>query len=713
MISVAAQRYQKKKDKEGSKQRRDSEFAREIYDLMPPVKNPARRAFAELHLKNFCDTYFGGVCYNDWTDDDVIMLEAFNRAVVAGTQQAIAAPRGTGKTVRQKLAAVFATLTGLRRFAVCIGASKPNADRMADSIYNYLMFPALREDYPEVCFPIWYTRKAKQSRPLFLGEPINFTNKNGLIVLPNIPGSRAAGARIHCVGIEGSMRGLAETDLENQTEFRPDLILLDDFQTDLSARSETQCDTRLRIISNGIQGLQGSGKTLGIMATITVICANDAADRLLNRKEYPSWRGLRFWFIDPIPTEAGAEPTDGDKARVELWQRYLEIRSDDLIAGGEGEPATAFYRANREAMDHGIEVRWPERFERDKGEISAIQHAANVIQDRGVDALEAEYNNRPRSTSKADVRLQASEIMQRLSRLPRGVAPASATRLTAFVDVHGDVLYWLILATDDKFTGHVIDYGTYPEQRRAIFQKHECNQTLKKAHRDQDTLEAQLTAALHATFDEVIGRPYKRDDGNELRIDRLLVDAQWGEQTETVYRAVRSSAHAASIMPSHGKFIGAKNAPISQWKHKGPKHGHEWRVSPNRGIMKVTFDTNHWKTFVAGRLTVSVGAAGSCQFFGSNPDDHRNIASHLTAEEAVEVTANDRRCFEWSTKTPPTDNHWFDCLVGAHVAASMLGANILHTTNNKPNSSSPSREGSLAERRQAGRNLSRRSRRDD
>jgi len=53
-----------------------------------------------------------------------------------------------------------------------------------------------------------------------------------------------------------------------------------------------------------------------------------------------------------------------------LWQKYAELRADSLRAGKRGEDATEFYRANREAMDQGAQVAWPERYHDD--ELSAL-----------------------------------------------------------------------------------------------------------------------------------------------------------------------------------------------------------------------------------------------------------------------------------------------------------------------------------------------------
>ena len=38
-----------------------------------------------------------------------------------------------------------------------------------------------------------------------------------------------------------------------------------------------------------------------------------------------------------------------------------------------------------------------------------------------------------------------------------------------------------------------------------------------------------------------------------------------------------------------------------------------------------------------------------------------------------------RELDEWKLRTPGTDNHWLDCLVGCAVAASMQGAVLLDT----------------------------------
>ena len=61
--------------------------------------------------------------------------------------------------------------------------------------------------------------------------------------------------------------------------------------------------------------------------------------------------------------------------------------------GDLGTAATAFYLANRAAMDAGASVPWPERFE--AHEVSAIQHAYHRRYDLGEVAFGCEFQNQP------------------------------------------------------------------------------------------------------------------------------------------------------------------------------------------------------------------------------------------------------------------------------------------------------------------------------
>jgi len=55
------------------------------------------------------------------------------------------------------------------------------------------------------------------------------------------------------------------------------------------------------------------------------------------------------------------------------------------------------------------------------------------------------------------------------------------------------------------------------------------------------------------------------------------------------------------------------------------------------------------------------------------------IADHMLAEYRVRTEGRGRTVDEWKLRVESLDNHWFDCAVGASVAASMEGAVLFGT----------------------------------
>ena len=64
------------------------------------------------------------------------------------------------------------------------------------------------------------------------------------------------------------------------------------------------------------------------------------------------------------------------------------------------------------------------------------------------------------------VLLTADQIVSKTNGLKRGEIPLDCSHLTMFVDVQGNVLFYLIAAWTDQFTGYVIEYGTEPDQKQ-------------------------------------------------------------------------------------------------------------------------------------------------------------------------------------------------------------------------------------------------------
>lgn len=656
---------------------------RNIGDL-PTVVDPDRKARCAESFRAFCDTYFPQTFHLPWSDDHLKVITKIEQAVLEGGLFAMAMPRGSGKTTLCETACLWAILIGARQFVCLIGSDEEHAASMLESIKSELENnDLLLEDYPEVVYPIRCLEGIHQraSGQLYNGQPthIGWTAKE--MVLPTISGevdSRAPGAIIAVAGITGRIRGMKRKRPDGQS-VRPSLVLIDDPQTDESARSPSQCATRERILAGAILGLAGPGKKIAGLMTLTVVRPDDLADRLLDRDKHPQWQGERTKMVYAFPADEA------------LWAKYAELRAEGLRNDRGIAEATRFYKRNRTAMDVGAEIAWPARFNHD--ELSAVQHAMNLkLQDEA--AFWAEYQNEPLPEVTADDDLlSAEQIAAKVNGMPRGEVPIACTRLTMFVDVQGKLLFWLVAGWEDDFTGYVLDYGAWPDQTAGrgtgvYFTLREARRTLQTAF-PRAGQEGAIYAGLEALTNEQLGRAWRRDDGAEVRIDRCLIDANWGQSSDVVYQFCRQSTHAGIVMPSHGRYVGASSIPFAEYKRKrGERIGLNWRVpvvTGKRAVRHVLFDTNYWKSFVHARLAVPMGDPGCLSLFGppGKPDAHRLMADHLTAEYRVKTEGRGRVVDEWKLRVSGADNHWLDCLVGAAVAASMQGV-VLFGTDAKP-----------------------------
>jgi phage terminase large subunit GpA-like protein len=298
-------------------------------------------------------------------------------------------------------------------------------------------------------------------------------------------------------------------------------------------------------------------------------------------------------------------------------------------------------------------------------------------------AFFAEYQNEPLPEDTAEENeLTADQVAEKINRMQRGLVPIGCNHLTMFVDVQASLLFFVVAAWEDDFTGYVVDYGTFPDQKRPYFTLRDARYTLAAVTKASG-LEGAIYAGLERLTGDYLVREWQRDDGAMLRIERCLIDANWGSSTDVVYQFCRQSAHAGIVMPSHGRFVGASSQPFTEYKRKpGDRIGHNWRVPSvhgKRAVRHIVYDTNFWKSFVHARLAVPRGDRGCLSLFGDNPAQHRMFAEQLTAEYRVKTEGRGRTVDEWKLRPERGDNHWFDCLVGCAAAASMQGAVLLGT----------------------------------
>jgi phage terminase large subunit GpA-like protein len=389
------------------------------------------------------------------------------------------------------------------------------------------------------------------------------------------------------------------------------------------------------------------------------------ADIILDKNKHPDWNGEKTRMLYKFP------------ANMKHWDKYAEIRAESLRTDGNFDAATSFYRENREAMDAGAEVSWEDRFNHD--EISALQHAMNLkFQDEA--AFQSEYQNDPLPDDNSDeTMLTVDEIASKVNGLAKDKIPIDCDKLTMFIDVQKSLLFYVVTAWSDDFTGAVIDYGAWPDQKRRHYSLTDANPTIQSQF-PQAGLEGGLYAAMQELTEEYFSHEWQREDGAMLKIERAMIDANWGQSTDIVYQFCRQSSHSGIILPSHGRFVGASSKPMTEYKKKpGDRLGLNWmipNVAGKRAIRHVIYDTNFWKSFVHARLAVAIGDKGCLSFYGRTPLHHQLIAEHLTAEYRVKTAGRGRTVDEWKIRPQRNDNHWLDCLAGCAVCGSMLGATL-------------------------------------
>lgn len=646
------------------KGRAEARNAKEIGEI-PPPERPELVRLCERNFRLFCESYFPETFNMPWSDDHLKIIAKVEQVVLNGEQFGMAMPRGSGKTSICEAACVWALVYAHRRFVVLIGSDATSSEEMLSSIRREFESEdaEIGRDFKAVCYPFHRLERVMQRRLTHDGHPVTMSITADEIILPDIEGSAAGGGILRVAGITGRIRGMKYKRADGKSA-RPDLVILDDPQTDESARSPSQCAYREKLISGTVLGLAGPGKKIAALMPCTKIYVNDLASRLLDRNKHPQWQGETTKLVYAWPTSE------------KLWESYRQLRAEGMRSGDGVGRANAFYQTNREAMDLGSAVAWRERFKPD--ELSALQHAMNLRYDQGDAAFFAEYQNEPIDEYTTVDDLKVENLLERISGLDRGVVPLGCNRITAFIDVQQKLLYWSVVAWAEDFSGSIIDYGAWPDQGVSYYTAADARSTMQKA-KPGSGLEGAIYNGLEKATEMLLLRDWMREDGTSMRIDRLGIDANWGKSTDIVYAFCRQSHFAALLTPAHGRYVGAASLPFEKWtKRTGETFGCHWIMtnSDKRAVRHVTTDVNWWKSFVAGRLITAVGDRGAVTLYGKKGQDHQMMADQLCSETRVTTEGRGRKVDEWKMKPNVRDNHWWDCLVGAAVMASITGAKL-------------------------------------
>lgn len=694
--------YERHKQRTAERQKAQRAVEREVSGkLLKALRsiNRERRLRGATDLPYFLKTYFPDKYKLPWSRDHERILGTIQAGVQAGDGlSAIAMPRGSGKTSICEGACLWAILYGFHRMVMLVAATGGDAKKRLQVISSGLTFnDAIAADFPEICVVLREVRTAKQKRPLFLGEDIPLVLRAEELTIPWLFGFRewcaenkvaddgiglgvAMDAHICVAGITGAIRGRNHTRKDGSV-VRPSLALVDDPQTRESAGSVPQRTELAEIIQGDVLGLAGPEDSMACLMPCTIIQPGDLAAEFTDRTKHPDWRGEVTKAIYAWPTNDA------------FWTEYQEVREQSLSAYGDIRLATKLYRDRQAEADEGCVVAWPEKVKR--GFVSAVQELMDLRYRMGEGAFAAEYQNEP-LTPDQGAKLTPAQIFTKVNRVPRRSLPPETTKLVCFQDVQDTVLYWMVAAFWDGFSGAVVDYGVWPEQRSRMFALPSINErgvTLERYY--GKGVEGSLFAGLKESTDRLLGQY----GGGSVPMSRMLIDAK--DRTDLVFQFCSQSGHPGVVMPRFGRGVRAADNPLTDRKRKqGETIGLHWfiRTPDNRRLRTLTYDTNYWKSETYKRLAAPMGGAACISLFGDESDQwqHEILASHILAEDPVEnrVESKDRTVVEWRLR-PHEDNHWWDCLVGCAVAASEQGIALREVAG--PRQSAPRKRLSLSE----------------
>ncbi|HLC08792.1 MAG TPA: terminase gpA endonuclease subunit, partial [Methyloceanibacter sp.] len=605
------------------------------------------------------------------------IIERTQAVMLGGGRELFIMFRGAAKTTITENAAIWCAGYGHRAFFVPVAATEDMAKSYLASIqFEFETSDELMEIFPAACHAARSLEGVPQRAPKqTIGGRRTYIQWNSKrCVLPTVAEFSGSGCIIWPRGITSrGLRGLRFKRPDGR-QARPDFYMGDDLQTDESATSPAQNSKRLNVIRKTILRGGSHTKKLSIVVNATIIEPDDAIDQLSDRKKFPGWRTLKVPMLKSF-----------SKAHEKEWLgKYAELLTsydsdNDADRDRAERDANAYYAGKRKTMDAGAEATWESCFDPDH-ELSAIQHAYNILILDGEDSFMAECQNEPvRQRTSIEI-LTPDQICRKQSDFTRGQFPKEASTLVAFVDCHEQILYAEVWAFEPNFSGYRIDDPTYPDQRRKYFAHRSISRRLKQFFPGLDeeaALVAGLNAFLHGHEDwlGLMRKEWIREDGVPMRIRCCLVDAN-GTHRDAIVKAVSRSEFAASLHPSFGIGITAKKAPISSWSQTRKQKivGPEWIFTePKAGeVAGIAFDANYWKARFHRGLTAPKGSQGCLLLHKCHPSDHRLTADHYSAEKPTEVTVGSRTVAEFAQK-PNTDNHRHDCGVGAMVAASRCG----------------------------------------
>ena len=639
--------------------------ARDI--VIPNPANVARRFKAEKDPELWLRTYFERTFFEAFTEDRKAMVRSIIDAAMYGGDQAIAGPRGEGKTTLAIRTALYLMVCGLSTFPVIIGKNADKAKKeVRDLVEQLQQNETFIADYPEIGIPFvkvggWSSRGRMQTVG---GVNTNIVIAPDFFVFPTItrdqligwpekvmPASR--GQVLYSLGIDGAIRGT------KYRSDRPTLVLIDDIEDREAAASQTQIEKNEEVIEQDIAGLGQSSERVPRVMLCTIQNRRCIAYKYTDPAQKPSWRGKRYRKM--------VKPPD----RMDLVEKYIELRRSRHANDPDAREAFKFWKDNRKEIERGSVVSNPSSYSRKihadgkPMELSAVQSYYNRVADVGIKAVSTEIDNDPpEEAGPMGTGITPAIVQSRLSGLARRQLPASTVALTAAIDLGKYRCHWVVTAWWHGAGGAVVDYG--------VAEVHGTDRSI-----DNEASEPMIYNALMNWRDELIQKQFVDATGTRRSVDFVLVDS--GTFTNAAYQFIREVRGVFHPSKGYSPYTPKKQSTDSII---AGANLHASRLA-SAGIWLYELDTNYWKQFVHERFLTptfdenNMLRRGSLSLFNLDGNQkHGSYSQHIAAEELVSEFKEGKGTKQyWSVKNE--NNHWLDATYMAAAAGEACGVKLI------------------------------------
>lgn len=702
---------------------------------IPKVKEPDRRRACEADPALWLRTYHPEHFFREFSASQKDFIETAWNAITRRAYQNVNAYRSFGKTSILSGLMEMALLSGHNRFGIYISAvDSMSADAAAFFAANLQQDvltedgawdpeSPLAQDYPEVCYPI-AKRAGVAQKPLeYHGRRCQIEMKPDRLRFPTIPGSVSNANLLLFTSIwSGNIRGKRH-QIPTEGTFRPDIVMIDDVQSDGSSKSDVQVTAIMNTIKKSVEGLAGYDRATGRKDALTILSAltqnqpDDVAVRLADRPEYATkvYRFLPHPPADFAPWRAYRDFWS------ETWNRYQ--RKEVVLP-----KLREYYMEHRGEIEYGVEADNPENYE--EGQVSAVHFALDFWCKSEV-AFWCELQNDAKRASEESGGFLTPVQVQRKTRksfsrvdeekpLRRYQVPLNTELLTAFVDCGEHYLNYQVTAFGKNYEfAHVVDFGVFPEQNYPVTTKKSFRVDIQDLYTRGDKFD-KLGAAVEDCLWQIFEQCYLDADGKPYNVHQFTdyvqhavmpgmsrstfrrlavcgVDCSDGEMEGAIWKAIdafhrrENGKYFGRAIPCYGdeaqsRLMRYYDLKIGEWRRdRGAGISCDWIENPKRSVAlrntfpncyaSLLYDANTAKSRREQAWMIPVDRTGAESLFAWSESDYlRMFAEHQCAEEWVEGWKSNMRYKRWRMKKPRvSDNEYLDTDAGCWALASYAG----------------------------------------